>query len=187
MSAITPHGSATNGIGSVSAGLGGKAGVLLDGSTQKGAYTAPVLAVPGTTNWHRYWIARQIAGTGGVRLILSETGNVYMVQFATSVQVYAYGCQSNGNLVATGTWQRGRVSCTGASTGEIKIGNQTPGTGGTGAVNTAPDTARQFGDLGLNWEWLMYGEFTGTKANFLTFAAAADSLALTTWTSAIEI
>jgi uncharacterized repeat protein (TIGR02059 family) len=188
MSSITPHGSATNGIGTATAGLGGRAGLIQNGATQKGAYTAPVLAVPGTTNWHRYLIARQAAGgSGAARKVLSETGDAYKVEFASALQVYAYGCQSNGNLVTSDVWQRWRISCTGANTGEIKIGSQAVGTGGTGALNTAPDTARQFGDLPLGLEWLMYMELTGTKANFLTFAAAADAAAQSTWTNAIQI
>jgi hypothetical protein len=168
MSAITPHASATNGIGAATAGLGGRAGLKLNGATQMGQYTAPTLAVPGTTNWHRYWVARQASSgvSGAAREILTESGNAYMVQFASSTQVYAYGCQSNGNLATNDVWQRYRTSCTGANTGQIKIGSQAAGTGGTGATNTAPNTARVFGNLVLNHEFLMYMEVTGPLANF---------------------
>lgn len=189
MSAITPHGSATNGIGNATAGLNGKAGLIQNGATQKGMYTAPALAAPGTANWHRYWIARQATGnSGSVRKALSETGDAYKVELAAGTVLYAYGAGPSGSPgVNPDTWQRGRISYTGAdSNGEFKLGANLV-TGGTGA-NTAPATARQFGDLLLNWEWLMYLEVTGPKANFLTFAGLADTAARTVdWTTAIEI
>ncbi len=78
MSAITPHGGATNGIGSVGAGLNSKASLIQNGVNQKGLMTAPTLAAAGTTNIHKYWIGRQIAGSGTPRGILQETGGRWM-------------------------------------------------------------------------------------------------------------
>ena len=187
-SAITPDGTATNGIGTATAGLGGRAGLVQNGATQKGTFTAPVLAAPGTTNWHRYWIARQSSTgvSGAARKFLSETGDAYKIEAASTTVIYAYGAGPSGSPgIVNDTWERGRVSYTGSTTGEFKLGS-TLVTGGTGG-NTAPATTRQFGDLLSNWEWLMMIEVTGTKANFLAFATAADAAAQSTWTNAIQI
>lgn len=190
MSAITPDGSATNGIGSATAGVNGRAGLKLNGATQMGAYTAPVLAAPGTTNWHRYWIARQASGgSGGVRNVLSGSDTTaYMVQLAAGTVIYAYGTGASASPgTVDDTWQRGRVSYTGVTaTGEFKLGSNLV-TGGGAATTAAPATARTFGSLLLNWEWLMYMEVTGPLANFHTFATAADAAAQTDWTSAVQI
>lgn len=188
MSAITPHGTATNGIGSVTAGLNGKAGLKLDGSTQIGQYTAPVLAAPNATNWHRYWIARQASAgvSGGVRKVFGDAGDVYRLELASATVIYAYGAGPSTPGVTHDVWQRGRVCYTGSTTGEYKQGASLL-TGGTGAT-AAPGTTRQFGSLLLNWEFLLYMELTGPKANFLTFAGLADTAARTVdWTTAVEI
>ncbi len=188
LSAITPHGSATNGIGSVGAGLNGKASLIQDGSTQKGLLTAPTLAAPGTTNIHKYWIARQVgSGIGTPRGILQEGGggayDVYLAN-ATSVLASGTGIVTGQNLT-NNVFQRYRVTwCVNPS--EFKLGNLTALT--SNGTSSAPNTARTFGDILTSYEWLMYLECTGPKANFLTFAAAADTAARTVdWTTAIEI
>ena len=185
-SAITPHGSATNGIGAATAGLGGKAGLKLDGSTQKGLFTAPALAAPATTNIHDYWIARQASGGSGVaRGVLQETGGANDVYMGTALAITALGANVS-SVIVNDAWQRCRISRTGGAGCEIKCGAAAAVTG-TGP-NTAPNTARVFGDLLLNWEWLLKMQLIGPKANFLTFSAAADVAARTVdWTTAIQI
>lgn len=63
---IAPDVGATDGIGSVGAGLNGRASVITNGSTQRGAYTATAQVAPNTTNLHKWIIAREISPTGGV-------------------------------------------------------------------------------------------------------------------------
>ena len=180
MSAMTPDGTATNGIGSVSAGLGGRAGLLTNGASQMSQYTAPALVAPGTTNWHRYWLQKQLSpGSGAVRKVFDDAGSGYKVEYSTATNLAAYGC---GVAAATNqdVWQRCRISYTGSGTSEIKWGNGTATSGGS-ASNTVPGTARTFGNLVWGVEALMYLEFTGTKANFLTFCGLADTAIQTDW------
>lgn len=185
--AITPHGSATNGIGSAGTGLNGRASLKQDGATQKGQFTAPALAVPGTTNFHKYFITKQASGgSSSPRGILQETGGVYDVYMSTGTVMNASGTGPvTPQNITQDVWQRTRISWTGGAGCELKIGSSAAVTGS--GVNTAPNTARLFGDLLSNWEWLMYLELYGPKANFLTFAAAADTASQDDWTSAVQI
>jgi hypothetical protein len=188
LSAVTPDASATNGIGSVTAGLGGKAGLLLNGATQMGQFTAPALAAPATTNWHRYWIQRQPSpGTGAVRCVFDRNADAdQKVEYSSPTNLAAYGCGVAGATVLD-AWQRCRVSYTGAGTSEFKWGSGSTTSGGS-ASNVAPNTSRRFGSLLLNQEFLLYVELTGPKANFLTWAGLVDTASRTVeWTTAIEI
>ncbi len=109
------------------------------------------------------------------------------VYFNSSVGMTIAGTGVAGPNITNNVFERCRVSWTGAvATNEAKVGSQAAVTG-TGS-NVTPNTARAFSDLLTNYEWLMYLEVTGTKANFLTFAAAADTAARTVdWTTAIEV
>lgn len=188
--AITPHGTATNGIGSVGAGLNGRASVVTNGVDQKGMYTAPALAPPATTAWTTWMIARQLSGgSASPRGILQQTGgaNDLYWQSATIVnQVQAGGTTVTNETGAQNVWFRWQIVATGVdATSHLQIGSNTTQSPGVG--NVALNVNRTFSDLLTKMEFLCILQAQGAVADIAAYNAAASPLAQKFWTNAIQI
>lgn len=183
---IIPDGAATNGIGTLGLGLNSRPSLIQNGATQKGKYTAPALALPGTTNFHKYYLAYQPTGAGAPRGVLQETGGAYDVYLSTATLLNLTGTGIAAQAITQDVWQRTRISWTGGAGSEVKIGSAVAQTG-VGSNVAVPNVNRFFGDLLCTFRWLMYIELTGPKANFLTFAGLADAVTQTEWSNAIQI
>ncbi len=193
---MAPEGTATNGIGSLVAGLNGFQAVEGDGATQTGIYVSPSEVAPATTNFHVYSVDM---------FLLAGVTTQYICSAANNVQIYIPGGQvapsANCQLfdgspgpVTTGVvinqWYRTRASFTGSANDQIRVGSHAP-------APTAGGTATP----GLNWSFA--GAYNGTSrtrqrtltrlhvqgplATFLTACVAVDAAIQTMYTSAVEI
>jgi hypothetical protein len=194
-SASAIAGADTNGLG-VTAGLGGRAGILLGTATGYGTYTMPAQAAPATTNTHQWWIGRFLATPSGAGTIFIDSTGLNAVQIvsgqttpAANVWLYNNGAGPTTTGVVINQWYRGYACETGSANDKLRIGANAPAQSAT--TNTAHTTSRTIGaSSGINRgqiELLDFLELEGTLANLLLFDAAAAPQAQSWWTSAIEI
>ena len=202
---MSPATGATDGIGSVGAGLNGKASIITNANsagiaTQAGQYTAPSAVAPATTNNHIYAIERFLATPGA-----SNFG--YWHDAGSNNSLYAYAGQSAGGAntqittgsggatttgVVTNQWYRTRASRIGGAD-VLRIGAHEPTPVSTS--NTAHGLIWTLGCstgmiAGNNCgaiETLLLVHVVGPLSTFLTAYADADAKARAYWTTAIEI
>lgn len=123
----------TAGIGATTgAGVGGKASVIADGSTQAGTFTLS-LAAPGTTPTFYYLVSKQIRTSlgGHPQRIICNTANNNMVlyQDAASDNLIAYGDTANKLQAITHVWARTAVLYCGSTSDRLKWGSAAELTG----------------------------------------------------------
>jgi hypothetical protein len=175
------EGTATAGIGTAAAGLGGYPSITANGTTQNGLYTL-ALPAPGTTpvhTWHVVkWSSTQSGGTAGLD---ADSGFRHTITTGTTGAVVTLWGGSSVNGVSTpNTWMCLESSQDNTTSGYIKAGANAAGTGNPG--NIAGAGARFFfsGTAAGNYlagEWLAKITCTGTRANFVIAAAAAKTAA----------
>lgn len=189
---ITPGVGATNGIGSVGAGLNGKASLDTDASTQFGVHTLPTSVTPGTTNRHIYAIKKTLVTPVSIAYLFTTAGvttsiNPFQVSPAANENIFNGSAGADTTGVVINQWYRARYSWIGGLD-QIRIGTHEP----------AP-VATSNGPLGTAWticgvntasasqSHLLYVCVDGPLATFLTAAADADAKAQLFWSNAIEI
>lgn len=125
------------GIGSISAGVGGKAGVVGNGTTQSGAIaTIPLpLAAPATTELHVYAVANITVGVAGTDqpFITTNSANYGIYKGnGTANTLHTFCGALRSTTLVSGTWGRIRKSFTGTASDVLKWGNAVAVTGTTG-------------------------------------------------------
>ncbi len=187
---------AANGIGSVGAGLNGKASVVTNGATQNGQYTLPSSVAPATTNHHIYAVER---------ILVTPVAVGYMHSANTQPTVDVSGGQvsprcdmlaTNGNVASSATplvinqWYRLSYSLTGSAADRFQVGSvvAAPQDGGNGALGTQWGWSAAYnGTVLVSLESVLKMHIEGPKSTYLTAKAAADPLLQTFWTNAIQI
>jgi hypothetical protein len=175
------------GIGSVGAGVGGRAAVVLNGSSQAGTYTLAMPA-PGTTPTFYYLISKQsrtsLAGAPQ-RILAGATGNDFLLyQDAGSDTLRMYGTAGFQDVSPsiTHVWARTALLFDGTAASRIKWGSYATVTGA--ACQTASAASARV--LGFDASSGSYnqGEFgliltaNGvTAANYAATLAALDAAA----------
>jgi hypothetical protein len=192
-SAVTVTGSQADGIGTPGAAVNGMTSLVLNGTSQAGAYTMPAQSAPATTNFHKWWVGRQTAFSSANWLLFGSQCGAINNDVTPKANIYQYnsGLGANVSGAVINQWYRGYLSYTGSASDTIRYGAHTA----SGATsNTAPSTSRSIAcDLGgtnrVAYEFLDLMELEGTQANFFLFDAAAGPAARTFWAlgSALEI
>lgn len=140
---------ATVGIGSTGAGIGGRASVVQNGSSQAGSFTL-ALAAPGTTPTFYYLVSKQVRTSlpGAPQRIISDaSGNAFLLyQDAASDTLRQYGDTGFQDVAApiTHVWARTAVLFVGGTGDLIKWGNRAIVTG-TKTQNASGGGARYLG------------------------------------------
>lgn len=187
---MAPGTGATNGIGTPGTGLGGKASIITDGSTQCALFTMPAQSQPAVTSIHKWWIGRKlVAGAANVALFDGAgTVVVYSTPGAEHVGYEGAASVSTSGAVLN-TWYRGRVSYTGSASDVIRLGAiSTSGAMGTSLPTTTRGVFSNSDGTGKGqFEMLAYLELEGTLANFLAYDAVAGPAAQVEWSNAILI
>jgi hypothetical protein len=193
-----PGSGATNGIGAVTAGLNGRAGLATDGSTQCGLYTTVSPVAPATVNQHIWAVERILVtptSSGNLHIDNGTNLGAYIPGGQTSpaanIQQYNSGAGALATGVVINQWYRFRASFTGSASDVIRVGAHAPAAAAT--TNSAPSANRGWcaagsgGGSKLSAEALCIMHIDGPLATFLTASAAADIAARAFWTTAIEI
>lgn len=201
-SAMGPASGATNGIGAVGTGLGGKASLTSDGSTQGGLYTAPSAVAVATTNFHIWEVSRFIntpsavvnwnswaSGSADFQLLVLPAQTSPACNFTW--RVGGLGMSTSSRVI--NQWYRIRASAVGggANTDRLRIGNEdaTP----AALSNSTPSLTNGWacngagGNKGLQLETLVRLHVEGPLATFLTASAVADTESQSFYSSAIQI
>lgn len=187
---------ATNGIGSVGAGLNGHASLVTNGLTQNGSYTLPSSVAPATTNHHIYAVER---------ILVTPVGAGYMHSANPQPTVYVPGAQvspecdmlaangaspSSASPLVINQWYRLSYSLTGSANDRFQVGSvvATPADGGNTALGTQWGFGAAYnGTVLVSIECLLHMHIEGPRATYLTAKAAIDPLVQTFWTTAIQL
>jgi hypothetical protein len=189
---ITTGVSATNGIGSVGAGLNSKASIVTDTSTQFGIYTLPTSVTPGTTNRHIVKIKRTLVTPASIGYQDTTSGVTTSIPTgqttpAAEEQIFnaTLGALTSG--VVINQWYACRYSWIGGLD-QIRIGAHEPAPVSTS--NSIIGTAWTFcgvNTASVSQEHLLYMAIDGPLATFLTAYADFCVKARAFWTTAIEV
>lgn len=159
----------------ITAGLNGWPGLLFDGSSQNLVSSGYNLAAPGTTNFGRLLVARQITWTTGKNLVgETSNGNVGIIHTHTATPSIAAFNTSNSTDVAMtlNTWFRVRALWSNSTGDYLKVG-ATSVTGvnlGNSSAN-GQEIASAAGAGFANIEVLAYGIWTGGDLSAADIAA----------------
>lgn len=179
---------ATVGIGSVGSGIGGRASVVTNGSSQAGTYSR-TRAAPGTTPTFMYLISKQSRTSlgGSPQRVLSEIGtnNFLLYQDAASDHLRQFGDTSFQQVGSdiTHVWARTALLFVGSTADRIKWGNlaEVTGTkvqnaaGGSSSLSFCFDSTSGTYNQG---EFGLILEGTGVNAgNYAATLAALDAAA----------
>ena len=177
------EGSAGVGIGSVTAGVGGKAGVASNATTQYGKITtvpSPLVA-PATTPLNMYIVARSTALPSANSILVGNSGfNFTIVQLPSSLTVEMYNGAAQATALVTNAWARARASFTGTTSDEIKWGSAAAVTG-TSCLNNPSGTlsmgvfAAENGGNVSPWEIALLLLSTASAASFKAAAPTLDA------------
>ncbi len=168
------------GLATATTGLGGHAGFVTN-SGQWGTYTL-ALSAPGTTPFHEWIVMRRIS-TGSQSFITGGVGLAgYFIQSDAAGASYGNNTTYAGPVTMTANaWGCLEVSFDNTTGDYIKFGAGSPSTGAT-MGNSAPAGSRALGanaaggNAGV-FEYLCRIIVTGSRANFVTAAAAAKTAA----------
>lgn len=183
----------TNGLTSTT-GISGHAGFSSDGSTQLGLYTKAAQGAPVTTNIHKWWIGRQLVVPSAGAYLYTDAASVMagiLTASSSEIQQYGSGAGATTSGVVNNQWYRGRVSYTGSSSDQIRIGAHAPAPTITSNFSSGVTSCALFGSTGggqkLSYEMLSLLDLEGTLANFLLFDADASTKSRVWFSTAIEI
>lgn len=174
--------SAGVGIGNTSSGVGGRAGILANGTTQSGkiATVPQPLVLPATTNLHAFSVMRSTnASPGANAMFFGVSFNFAMIQLPASLTIEGFNGAATATALLANAWARLRMSFTGTASDAIKWGSSAP------VVAAAGNNAGGAGPLGVFGDGVGGTLFTGevallmfnigTLANFLAAQPAMEA------------
>jgi hypothetical protein len=187
---------ASNGIGSVGAGLNSKASVVTNGATQNGSYTLPSSVAPATTNHHIYAVERILVTPVSVGYMHSAntqpTVDVAGGQVSPRCDMLATngGSPSSATPLVINQWYRLSYSLTGSINDRFQVGSQVAvaANGGNGALGTQWGFGAAYnGTVLVSMECVLKMHIEGPLATYLTAKATVDPLTQSFWTAAIQL